>query len=52
MELVPRNPERVVMAHGEWQQQDGRAYLEKAFAWLMQQGPKALLHHRRVIGLA
>jgi|GEM_PF-20873 len=28
------NPERVIMAHGEWQRTDGRQYLERAFAWL------------------
>lgn len=28
------NPTRVVMAHGEWQPNDGRRYLEKAFAWV------------------
>ena len=26
--------ETVVMAHGEWQRENGRAYLETAFAWL------------------
>jgi hypothetical protein len=30
------NPERVIMAHGEWQRENGRAYLERAFAWLNQ----------------
>jgi len=28
------DPERVVMAHGEWVRDGGRAYLERAFAWL------------------
>ncbi len=28
------DPERVIMAHGEWQREDGRAYLERAFSWL------------------
>ncbi len=28
------DPERVVMAHGRCQDRDGRAYVEKAFAWL------------------
>lgn len=28
------DPERVVMAHGEWQADHGRAYLERCFAWL------------------
>ena len=27
-------PERVIMAHGEWIEGDGRAYLEGAFGWL------------------
>ncbi len=25
---------RVIMAHGEWQKENGQAYLEKAFSWL------------------
>ena len=28
------DPERVIMAHGEWQRSDGRRYLERAFSWL------------------
>ncbi len=28
------DPERVIMAHGEWQRKDGRRYLETAFAWI------------------
>ncbi len=32
--MLAWNPERVIMAHGEWQRSDGRRYLEKAFAWL------------------
>lgn len=28
-------PKQVVMAHGEWQEQNGRAYLEGAFSWLL-----------------
>ncbi len=32
--VLDRDPERVIMAHGEWQASDGRAYLERAFAWL------------------
>ncbi|MDA7949207.1 MAG: DUF4336 domain-containing protein [Hyphomicrobiaceae bacterium] len=28
------NPERVIMAHGEWQRSNARAYLERAFAWM------------------
>ncbi len=31
--LLAQNPEMVVMAHGEWQSADGRAYLERVFAW-------------------
>ncbi len=27
-------PERVVMAHGEWQRSNGVAYVERVFAWL------------------
>ncbi|MEX3007105.1 DUF4336 domain-containing protein [Hoeflea sp. TYP-13] len=27
------NPERVIMAHGEWQSSEGRRFLEKAFHW-------------------
>ncbi len=26
--------QRVIMAHGEWQREQGQAYLKKAFAWL------------------
>ena len=33
-EVLGWNPERVIMAHGEWQRANGRAYLEKAFAWM------------------
>lgn len=33
-QLLAADPEQVVMAHGEWQQSGGRAYLERAFAWL------------------
>ena len=32
--LLSWNPEQVVMAHGEWQRENGRAYLERAFDWL------------------
>jgi hypothetical protein len=32
--LLEAHPERVVMAHGEWQPRNGRAYLETAFRWL------------------
>lgn len=27
-------PRRVIMAHGVWQRENGRAYLERVFAWL------------------
>jgi hypothetical protein len=32
--LLSADPEQVVMAHGEWQPTNGRAYLEKVFRWL------------------
>lgn len=32
--MLAWNPRRVIMAHGEWQRDNGRAYLEQAFAWL------------------
>ena len=32
--LIGWNPTRVIMAHGAWQRENGRAYLERAFAWL------------------
>ncbi len=32
--LLAWNPEKVIMAHGEWQRENGRDYLECAFAWL------------------
>lgn len=32
--LLSWEPERVIMAHGTWQDGDGTAYLRKAFAWL------------------
>lgn len=32
------NPERVIMAHGEWQASNGRAYIEQAFAWTKKGG--------------
>eukprot|EP00439_Symbiodinium_sp_Y106_P088244 s1_g780.t1 len=32
--LVAWPSERVIMAHGEWQREQGQAYLKKAFAWL------------------
>ena len=28
------DPANVVMAHGEWQSGNGRAYLQRAFAWV------------------
>lgn len=33
--LLAADPEKVVMAHGEWQRENGRAYLENAFRWLV-----------------
>ncbi len=32
--LLSLAPERVVMAHGEWQKENGTAYLKRAFSWL------------------
>ena len=32
--LLEMDPEKVVMAHGEWQRDGGRTYLAKVFAWL------------------
>ncbi len=32
--MLAWNPRRVVMAHGVWQSENGRAYLERAFRWL------------------
>lgn len=32
--LLQWNPEQVIMAHGEWQRENGKAYLQQAFAWL------------------
>ena len=32
--MLAWNPERVIMAHGEWQREGGRSYLERAFSWL------------------
>lgn len=34
-EMRSKQPERVVMAHGEWQRENGKAYLEQSFAWLI-----------------
>lgn len=28
------NPAKVIMAHGKWQRQDGKKYLQKAFEWI------------------
>lgn len=38
--LLELNPTQVIMAHGEWQRENGRAYLEQAFAWLLPQQPR------------
>ncbi|XOZ34587.1 DUF4336 domain-containing protein [Halomonadaceae bacterium KBTZ08] len=32
--MLAWNPQRVIMAHGEWVDEQGRAYLERAFSWL------------------
>ncbi len=32
--MLAWNPRRVVMAHGVWQRENGRDYLERAFDWL------------------
>ena len=32
--LLAEDPEKVIMAHGEWQRSDGRTYLTRVFAWL------------------
>ena len=32
--LIAMEPQRVVMAHGEWQRRNGRDYLIQAFTWL------------------
>jgi hypothetical protein len=33
--MLAWNPNRVVMAHGIWQRENGRNYLERAFSWLL-----------------
>lgn len=33
-QMLAWHPEKVIMAHGEWQGENGRSYLERAFAWL------------------
>jgi hypothetical protein len=33
--LLNMNPEKVVMAHGEWQSANGRQFLERSFRWLL-----------------
>ena len=32
--ILDWNPERVIIAHGEWVREDGRAVLERALAWM------------------
>ena len=32
--LLNWDPKQVIMAHGEWQRENGRAYLEQSFSWL------------------
>ena len=34
-QMLDWNPRRVVTAHGAWIDGDGRAYLERAFGWLL-----------------
>ncbi len=34
--LLARNPKQVVMAHGEWQRENGRAFLARSLSWLGQ----------------
>ena len=33
--LLDLQPERVIMAHGEWRSNDGAAFIEKSFRWLL-----------------
>ncbi len=32
--MIGWGPERVIMAHGEWQKTGGQAYLKRAFGWI------------------
>jgi len=32
--LISWDPKQVIMAHGEWQKENGKEYIEQAFAWL------------------
>lgn len=32
--MLAWNPDKVIMAHGEWQRSGGKAFLERALAWL------------------
>lgn len=32
--MLDWHPEKVIMAHGVWQRENGRAFLERAFSWL------------------
>jgi hypothetical protein len=32
--MIGWSPERVIMAHGEWQKTGGQAYLKRAFGWI------------------
>ena len=32
--ILAWDPERVIMAHGEWQKSGGRRFLERSFAWV------------------
>jgi len=33
-EILSWNPQKVIMAHGEWQAENGKAFLEKALSWV------------------
>jgi hypothetical protein len=33
--LLEMNPQKVVMAHGEWKSTNGRQFLERSFRWLL-----------------
>ena len=40
--LLASNPKKAIMAHGEWQRSNGRAFLENSLAWLGNQGPNSI----------
>jgi hypothetical protein len=33
-------PNRVVVAHGKWAQENGRAFIQKSFRWLLLKPPE------------